>query len=109
MTKAGITDATVTAYFLANPTVATLSATKARALEQIITQKWIASVGNGFEPYNDYRRTGYPALGAALNASGDDGKLPQRFIYPLSEFNSNAGAENQNVNLSTSDKVWWAN
>lgn len=108
MTKAGITDAAVTAYFLANPTVAKLSTTKATALEQIITQKWIASVGNGFEPYNDYRRTGYPVLGAALNASGDDGKLPQRFIYPLSELNSNAGAENQNAGLTTSDKVWWA-
>ena len=108
MAKAGIPDATVTAYFLANPSVVTLSTNKATAQEQIITQKWIASVGNGFEPYNDYRRTGYPALGAALNASGDDTKLPQRFIYPLSELNSNAGAENQNVNLTTSDKVWWA-
>lgn len=108
MAKAGIPDATVTAYFLANPTVVTLSTIKAAALEQIITQKWIASVGNGLEPYNDYRRTGFPTLGLALNASGDDSKLPQRFIYPLSELNSNAGAENQNVNLTTSDKVWWA-
>lgn len=109
MTKAGITDAAVTAYFAANPSVATLSTTKAQALEQIITQKWIASVGNGFEPYNDYRRTGFPRLAPVINASGDDNTLPQNFPYPLSELTANAGAENQDANRRTSVKVWWAN
>lgn len=109
MTKAGISDAAVTAYFAANPLVATLSTTRAQALEQIITQKWIASVGNGFEPYNDYRRTGYPRLAPVINASGDDNTLPQNFPYPLSELTANAGAENLNVNRRTNEKVWWAN
>ncbi|RZJ95418.1 MAG: SusD/RagB family nutrient-binding outer membrane lipoprotein [Hymenobacter sp.] len=109
MTKAGITDAAVTAYLSANPSVAILSTNQAQALSQIITQKWIAWVGNGIEPYNDYRRTTYPTLAPALNASGDDNTLPQRFPYPLSELTANAGAENQNVNLRTSAKVWWAN
>lgn len=108
MTKAGVADLAVTAYFTANPSVANLSTNTAAALEQIITQKWIASVGNGFEPYNDYRRTGFPVLAAALNAAGDDATLPQRFPYPLSELNANAGAENQSTTLRTSVKVWWA-
>ena len=108
MTKAGITDATITAYFAANPTVATLSTNSAAALEQIITQKWVASAGNGLEAYNDLRRTTFPKLAPVLNAAGDDRTLPQRLPYPLSELNANVGAENQNTGLSTSEKVWWA-
>jgi hypothetical protein len=108
MVKAGIADAAVTTYFSANPTVANLSTSPAAALEQIITQKWIASVGNGFEPYNDLRRTGFPTLAPVLNASGDDNKLPQRFIYPLSEVNANSGAAGQRTDIRTSEKVWWA-
>jgi hypothetical protein len=108
MTKTGITDAAVTAYLAANPKVAILSSKSDQALDQIITQKWIAWVGNGLEPYNDYRRTGFPRLAPALNASGDDNNIPQRFPYPLSELNANAGAENQNTTLRTSLPVWWA-
>lgn len=108
MAKAGIADAAITAYLAANPSVGTLNASSATALGQIITQKWIASVGNGFEPYNDLRRTGFPTLAPVLNASGDDNKLPQRFPYPLSELNANAGAENQRTDIRTGEKVWWA-
>ncbi|MFC6224166.1 SusD/RagB family nutrient-binding outer membrane lipoprotein [Hymenobacter artigasi] len=107
MTKAGITSAAVDAYLLANPSVAILSATTETAKEQIITQKWISWVGNGIEAYNDYRRTSYPTLAPALNASGDDATLPKRFPYPLSELTANAGAENQDASIRTSVKVWW--
>ena len=109
MTKAGVTDAAVTAYFLANPKVATLSGSVEQKRNQIITQKWISSVGNGLEPYNDYRRTGYPRLAPVFNPGGDDGTFPKRFVYPLSELNANVGAENQNPNVRTSEPVWWAN
>ena len=106
MTKAGIASTAVDAYLAANPSVATLNT--ATALQQIITQKWIASVGNGLESYNDYRRTNFPTLAPVINAAGDDKKFPQRFSYPLSELNANAGAENQNTGLLTSVPVWWA-
>ena len=108
MIKAGITDAAVTAYFAANPKVAILSGTMEQKQNQIITQKWISWVGNGFEAYNDYRRTGYPRLAPALNPAGDDAILPQRLALPLSELTANAGAENQDNNTRTSVPVWWA-
>lgn len=108
MTKTGISSANVTAYLAANPAVALLTGSTEHMRNQIITQKWIAWVGNGLEPYNDYRRTGYPALAPVLNPSGDDNTLPQRFPYPLSELTANAGAENQNTTLLTSARVWWA-
>ena len=108
MVKAGISTADVTKYFADNPKVATLSGTTEQKRNQIITEKWISWVGNGLEPYNDYRRTGYPRLAPVLNPAGDDGILPQRFALPLSELTANAGAENQDVNIRTSVPVWWA-
>ncbi|GAC1373186.1 MAG: SusD/RagB family nutrient-binding outer membrane lipoprotein [Hymenobacter sp.] len=108
MIKAGITDAAVTAYFAANPKIATLGGTTEQKRNQIITEKWISWVGNGLEAYNDFRRTGYPRLAPVLNPAGDDGILPQRFALPLSELTANAGAENQDVNVRTSVPVWWA-
>jgi len=108
MIKAGVTDAAVTAYFMANPKVATLSGSMEQQRNQIITEKWISWVGNGLEAYNDYRRTGYPRLAPVLNPAGDDGILPQRFALPLSELTANAGAIGQDVNIRTSVPVWWA-
>lgn len=109
MTKTGITDAAVTAYFAANPKVANLSTNATLAQNQIITQKWIAWVGNGYEAYNDYRRTGFPRLAVALNAAGDDPTtIPQRIPYPNSELNANADAEGVDRSIRTNVKVWWA-
>ncbi len=34
----------------------------AKKLENIMTQKWLASVGSSVDQYTDYRRTGYPVL-----------------------------------------------
>ena len=107
MTKLGISDAAVTTYLNANPSVAILSGTPQRMLNQIMTQKWIAWVGNGYEAYNDYRRTGYPRLALALNAQGDDPNIiPKRFVYPASETSGNA--ENApNPVPGTVVPVWW--
>ncbi|GAB3835007.1 SusD/RagB family nutrient-binding outer membrane lipoprotein [Hymenobacter jeollabukensis] len=109
MTKAGIADADVTAYFTANPRVANLPANSAQAINQIITQKWIAWVGNSYEAYNDYRRTGYPRLALVDNPAGDDPtSIPKRFPYPNTEINANSGAEGLDPSIRTNTPVWWA-
>jgi hypothetical protein len=56
-------------------------------LEQIITQKWIASWSASSEAWMDYRRTGLPNLRAG-QASAQP-VLPVRFIYGDSEVNNN--------------------
>jgi hypothetical protein len=107
MTKAGISDAAVTTYFTNNPSVAILSGSNTRKLNQIMTQKWIAWVGNGYEAYNDYRRTGFPRLSLALNAQGDDPNvIPKRFVYPASELSGNANNA-PNPAPGTTVPVWW--
>jgi hypothetical protein len=107
MKSAGLSDADITAYFAANPAVVTLSGTPANQLMQIITQKYIASVGNAIESYNDYRRTGLPVLPQPLTTAGDDpNNFPQRYAYPVTEGSSNPNQPNPRPKTST--KVWWA-
>jgi len=65
----------------------------ATALQQIIYQKYIAFFYNSFEePYFNMRRTGLPVL--TLNGGGmlNNGILPLRLMYPITETQSNAAA-----------------
>lgn len=51
-----------------------------RKLEIILTQKWIASLGNTVDAYTDYRREGYPVLFDPNNYNGNYvGSNPQNF------------------------------
>lgn len=77
----GLADARATAYLL-NPGAAYSAAT---GLSQIITQKWMANLNNGFEGWIEYKRTGFPAFDTGGNANLNGGKIPNRFIYPDSE------------------------
>ncbi|QNP50866.1 SusD/RagB family nutrient-binding outer membrane lipoprotein [Hymenobacter qilianensis] len=109
MTKAGVDAAAIDAY-LANPANArwvTLSGSNTRRQNQIITQKWIALFGNGYEAWNDYRRTGFPRLAPVENPSSDSPTIPQRFFYTNGEISANANqvpADRPNITVP----VWWA-
>lgn len=80
-------------------------------LEQIITQKWIGNVINGYEGWTEFRRTGFPVL-KTLQASLNNDLIPVRMPYPAEEAALNAAnydvaaaATNQN---SINVPVWWA-
>ncbi|MGI8599375.1 MAG: SusD/RagB family nutrient-binding outer membrane lipoprotein [Chitinophagaceae bacterium] len=106
MQSVGLTDAQITAYFTANPTIVNLTGTNEEKHKQIITQKYVASVGNALEAYNDYRRTGYPILSQPLVTDGDDPNVfPQRFPYTNREGASNPNQPNPRPR--TTVKVWW--
>jgi hypothetical protein len=107
MKSAGLTDAEITAYFTARPDIVTLTGTTEQKLKQIITQKYMASVGNALESYNDYRRTGYPVLTPPILTAGDDPAVfPQRFPYTVGESSTNPNQPNPRP--KTTVKVWWA-
>jgi hypothetical protein len=79
-------------------------------LEQIITQKWIAAVINGYEGWIEYRRTGFPAL-KNVSASLNNGLIPVRMPYPaeaasLNQENYKVAEAATNGN-SLDVKVWW--
>ena len=60
-------------------------------VREIIEEKYIANF-LGLEPFNDWRRTGYPELTPVPSdvAETDGGVIPLRFPYPESEFNNNS-------------------
>ncbi len=69
-------------------------------LAVVIREWYLASWGNGVEPYNMYRRTGYPNLQTGILPVGP---FPRSFRYPNSETDSNP-----NVNQTTADnQVFW--
>lgn len=79
-------------------------------LEQIITQKYFSQLGNGFEQWYEYRRTGFPVLlpGAEMD---NNGVMPVRIPYPLTESLYNGENYEEAVTRMGGDdinvKVWW--
>lgn len=82
----------------------------ANPLEQIATQKWLHNIGNGYEGWIAYRRTGFPHL-KPVTASLNNGLIPVRMPYPTSEATLNTrhyeqAALTTNGN-SVNTPVWW--
>jgi Starch-binding associating with outer membrane/Susd and RagB outer membrane lipoprotein len=76
--------------------------TNDKKLEMIIKEYFIASWGNGIEPYNNYRRTSYPSnLQPTLEPISGD--YFNTAYYPLSSQNNNPNMPN---NVRTK-KVFW--
>ncbi|MES1249313.1 MAG: SusD/RagB family nutrient-binding outer membrane lipoprotein, partial [Chitinophaga rupis] len=107
MQKVGMDTAAISQYFTDNPTVVTLAGTPDQQVQQIITQKYIAWIGNGIEAFNDYRRTGYPVLALPQNATGDNPNvIPTRLPYTNQELSRNPNAPNPRPKVDV--KLWWA-
>jgi len=79
--------------------------------EQIITQKWLHNINNGYEGWTEYRRTGFPRL-KTVAASLNNGLIPVRMPYPATEAALNAAqykiAADNTQNNSVNAHVWWA-
>jgi hypothetical protein len=105
MTKLGVATAAINAYIAARPPLASA----ANPLQEIITEKYIANFLKT-EPWNDWRRTGFPVVPLVPQAVINT--IPQRIRAPNSELSSNGnqlaatglptGLEGMKV------KLWWA-
>lgn len=77
---------------------------------QIITQKWIGNMINGYEGWTEWRRTGFPDF-KQVSASLNNDLIPVRLPYPTEEEALNA--QNYNEAASETDgnninfPVWW--
>lgn len=61
-----------------------------QGLGQILTQKYLAFFRNsGLEAYYNYRRTGIPNF-LTGPGTGNSGRIPRRFQYPIDEASTNA-------------------
>lgn len=92
-----------------NGGAATFGSNGANKLEQILTQKWLHNIINGYEGWIEYRRTGFPEL-KTISASLNNDLIPVRLPYPADEAAlntlnyNNAISSNQN---SINIPVWW--
>ncbi|KXB96837.1 MAG: hypothetical protein AA908_10060 [Chlorobi bacterium NICIL-2] len=82
------------------------------AMYQIILQKWLANINNGFEGWIEYKRTGYPYFSTGGSANLNQGKIPNRFLYPVSEATINANnykteLQKMGGNDNTNYRAWW--
>lgn len=100
--KAAISSSLINVTGSDNATFAT-AASSTLSLQNIITQKYVA-LFTTLEPYNDWRRTGYPVL--TPNQASQSKKIPVRLMTPKSERTLNANAT---VVSSMYTPVWWAN
>ncbi len=105
----GIADAS---SYLMHTAVVFDNTSTTNALSQIITQKWIANINNGFEGWIEYKRTGFPAFQSGGSVNLNNGNIATRFLYPTSEqtINSvNYAAEIKKMGgtENTTYKAWW--
>ncbi len=70
-------------------------------LEILITEKYVALIGNGIESYNDYRRTGFPVLAKAITP---EGPFPLRLPYSATELEANPNAPDQPLDTTP---IFW--
>lgn len=93
-----------------------------KQLEQIITQKWIATWYDGWELWSERRRTGYPVGYAIIDLAPDAvierDELMRRLSFVTSEYTSNGAAvetatgilEDESIDFngdSPATRVWW--
>jgi hypothetical protein len=90
-----VTGAANTAWLNTNINIETASTI---TLQKIIEQKYLAMYST-VVPYDDYRRTGFPALTPVAGA----GQIPARFPYPQTEVSYNT---NTPVIIDTNQKLW---
>jgi hypothetical protein len=89
---------------------AAYNASGSTPIKQILTQKWIANIINGYEGWVEYRRTGFPEL-KTISASLNNNLIPVRMPYPAEEEALNG--QNYNVAATATDNnsinfpVWW--
>lgn len=117
LTQKGITDSWqqwgVTGDIVAYSTTIGISAVTT-PLTAIREQMWIALYGSEMNAYNEWRRTGIPALTPAADATNPTKQIPRRFPYPSTEANINGTAYSAAVSAmpySGKDdevsRVWW--
>lgn len=103
-TMAGVPAAQATAYLAS---AAGTLGTGAAALQKLIEEKYVANFMVPLEPWNDWRRTGFPALFTipAGVSPGNNGRVPRALPYPQQEVDANPNLQQRT--LLSDRPVYW--
>lgn len=97
MAHIGVSSDTAIASYLANR--GTINGDN--ALSYIMEEKAVVNFLSP-EVFNDWRRTGYPAIVKVQNAISD---IPRKMLYPLNELTNNP--QSQHSGDALTKRVWW--
>lgn len=91
---------------LANP------AGSAANIRNIAIQEYVAAYPDGLRGWNIWRRTGWPTLTPAPDATNSSRQIPNRYTYGQTSYGSNTANVNAAASAIGGDnqdtKVWWA-
>lgn len=106
MSDIGVSVASTTAYLA---TSAGTLGTGATALQKLIEEKYVANFLVSVEPWNDWRRTGFPLLQPIpLTANpGNNGRFPRALPYPQQETDANPLLKAIQRNNLSERPVYW--
>lgn len=102
-TRGGVTMSTATITGYVNKQLAAYDAADdAGKLSLVMTQKYIATYGNGMETYNDYRRTALPVLRTPLSPLNT---FPLRLYYSQTELSANTSLGDDVSSLQVAQQI----
>lgn len=83
-------------------------------IQKIATQRYIASYPDGLQAWNIWRKTGFPVLLPAPDATSSPKVIPRRYTYDSAEYTSNKASVEAAVALlvggdKQDSRVWWDN
>lgn len=86
-----------------------------KALQQVLTQKWLALYPDGIEAWSELRRSGYPKVYPRVHSENPDvpeNLIIRRLAYVSSEYNQNLPALEQGIKLlggpdNGGVQLWW--
>ncbi len=106
MVDVGVPAAQTTAYLASS--AGTLG-TGASALQKLIEEKYIANFAIAVEPWNDWRRTGFPLLQSLPSTvdPANGGKFPRALPYPQQETDANPSLKAIQRNNLSERPVYW--
>ncbi|MBT1704262.1 SusD/RagB family nutrient-binding outer membrane lipoprotein [Chryseosolibacter indicus] len=100
LANAGITGGAASTYVSAQTSTAL-------SLQKIIEEKYVANFGVGVEPWNDWKRTGFPLLSVSpAAAAAGNNTIPRSLVYPLSEQQANLNNVPQRASMVVKGVFW---
>ncbi len=100
------------AYFTQSGVALANPAGTAANIRNLAIQQYIAGYPDGMRGWNIWRRTGFPVLTPALDATNSSKQIPRRYTYGQTTYGSNTAATTAAAGLlpggDTQDsKIWW--
>jgi hypothetical protein len=99
-------------YFSQSNVALSAPAGTAANIQKLAIQQYVAGYPDGMRGWNIWRRTGFPVLTPASDATNSSKQIPRRYTYGQTSYGSNSAAVTAAAGLlpggDTQDsKIWW--